>query len=125
MNAVAKKRLRHESIFARMAHIVTGEMVAKGKPAPDIFLLAAEMIRSTASAASTSASSDLLAPENVLVFEDSPLGIQAARAAGMYAIAVPDPRMDKEPFVAAGAHEIITSLEAFDFDKWITPTRID
>jgi HAD superfamily hydrolase (TIGR01509 family) len=45
--------------------------VARGKPAPDIFLHAAERMGA--------------APARVLVVEDSPLGITAAKAAGMIA----------------------------------------
>ena len=51
-------------------------MVTKGKPNPDIFLKAAELLH--------------LAPEECLVVEDSPAGIRAAHAAGMKAVLVPD-----------------------------------
>jgi HAD superfamily hydrolase (TIGR01509 family) len=53
---------------------VSGAEVARGKPAPDIFLAAAERLG--------------VAPENCLVFEDAPAGIRAAHAAGMRAIAL-------------------------------------
>lgn len=49
--------------------IVTAEDVVHGKPAPDMFLLAAERIG--------------VAPENCVVFEDSLLGIEGARRANM------------------------------------------
>ncbi len=49
--------------------IVTPKDVARGKPAPDMFLLAAEKLGVT--------------PDRCLVFEDAPPGIEAARAAGM------------------------------------------
>jgi HAD superfamily hydrolase (TIGR01509 family) len=51
------------------APIFTASMVARGKPAPDLFLLAAERMQIT--------------PANCLVIEDSLPGILAARAAGM------------------------------------------
>ena len=57
--------------------VVTAEEVARGKPAPDLFLLAAERMS--------------VAPEHCLVFEDSPLGIQAAERAGMGAVLVARP----------------------------------
>ena len=47
-------------------------MVARGKPAPDLFLYAAQCLGT--------------APECCLVVEDSPAGIDAAVAAGMTAI---------------------------------------
>jgi HAD superfamily hydrolase (TIGR01509 family) len=50
--------------------------VARVKPAPDLFLLAAERLGVPAAAC--------------LVFEDSPNGIRAARAAGMRCVAVPN-----------------------------------
>ncbi len=54
--------------------VVTAEEVAHGKPAPDLFLLAARRMG--------------VAPEQCLVFEDSPLGILAAERAGMGAVLV-------------------------------------
>ena len=53
----------------RMAGIVGGEEVARGKPAPDLFLEGAKRIG--------------IAPAEILVFEDARLGVQAAVAAGM------------------------------------------
>jgi pseudouridine-5'-monophosphatase len=55
-------------------------------------------------------------PEHCLVFEDSPSGIEAAYAAGMYAIAVPDPNMSDSSY--GKADQIIRSLEDFDLAYW-------
>lgn len=55
---------------------VTGDEVERGKPAPDLFLLAAERIAHQ--------------PAGCVVFEDSPSGIAAAVAAGMRPVAVPN-----------------------------------
>lgn len=49
--------------------VFSAQDVGRGKPAPDLFLHAAERMGT--------------APERCAVVEDSPLGIQAARAAGM------------------------------------------
>jgi len=49
--------------------IVDGSQVRNAKPAPDVYLLAAARLG--------------VAPRNCIVFEDSPAGIAAARAAGM------------------------------------------
>ena len=54
--------------------LVSGETVAKGKPAPDIFLKAAAELN--------------MNPSNCLVIEDAVAGVEAAHAAGMRCIAV-------------------------------------
>lgn len=56
---------------------MTGEEVAHGKPAPDIFLTTAEMIG--------------VSPSNCLVIEDSRNGVQAAKSAGMHCIGYHNP----------------------------------
>lgn len=52
--------------------VVGAADVARGKPHPDVFLLAAERCG--------------VAPEHCIVFEDAPLGVEAARRAGMKAV---------------------------------------
>lgn len=52
--------------------VVTADDVVHGKPAPDIFLEAARRLK--------------VEPETCLVFEDSNLGLEAARRAGMAAV---------------------------------------
>lgn len=56
---------------------MTGEEVEHGKPAPDIFLAAAERIG--------------IPPVNCLVIEDSRNGVQAARSAGMRCVGYQNP----------------------------------
>jgi len=56
--------------------LVSGHMVEKGKPAPDIYLYAASNLG--------------LQPEECLVLEDSPTGIQAAYSAGCIPVMIPD-----------------------------------
>jgi pseudouridine-5'-monophosphatase len=69
--------------------------VLGAKPAPDIFLCAARSLGAD--------------PARCLVFEDSPKGVMAARAAGMEVIAVVDPTMAHEDY--AGALSVLSSLE--------------
>ncbi|RWM82604.1 MAG: HAD family hydrolase [Mesorhizobium sp.] len=54
-------------------HLFSAAMVARGKPAPDLFLHAAANMGAI--------------PQNCLVVEDSPVGVAAARAAGMRVLA--------------------------------------
>ena len=66
--------------------VVTAEDYRHGKPAPDIFLLAAERLGA--------------APETCVVYEDSPAGLLAAHRAGMRAVDVrPYYRTEQEPAV--------------------------
>lgn len=71
-----EKNLRRAGIYKFFNAIVGGDMVANGKPAPDIFQLAAKKIN--------------LPPEDCYVFEDSFNGIRAAYAANSAAIMVID-----------------------------------
>jgi HAD superfamily hydrolase (TIGR01509 family) len=54
--------------------VVAGDEVEHGKPAPDMFLLAAARLG--------------VRPDACVVIEDSPPGVQAGRAAGMFTLAV-------------------------------------
>ena len=65
-------------ILDRFDTLVCAEDYKHGKPAPDCFLLAAERLG--------------VPPADCLVFEDTELGIQAASAAGMASVRVPQIR---------------------------------
>lgn len=67
-------RLRQAGLRSWFDHIVTGDDVVSGKPAPDIFLLAARRLG--------------VAEDSCVVVEDSLAGVQAARNAGMTVFAV-------------------------------------
>lgn len=68
--------LQTAGIRDRFSIVVTVDQVAAGKPAPDIFLEAANRLA--------------VAPAQCLVLEDSNAGVKAAHAAGMAVIMVPD-----------------------------------
>ncbi len=71
--------LRRLGLWERFAHVVCADDVAAGrtKPNPDLFLLALAKLDHSASEA--------------IVFEDSPNGVRAGRAAGIYVVMVPNP----------------------------------
>ena len=71
---IIEKVLVHLGIRELFATIVTSEEIANQKPAPDIFLEAARRIA--------------VPPECCLAYEDTDLGLQAIRAAGMQAVDV-------------------------------------
>jgi pseudouridine-5'-monophosphatase len=93
----AVKTGHHQEWFAIFDAIVCGDdaRVARGKPAPDIFLAAAESLG--------------VPPASCVVVEDSPLGVAAALAAGMKVIGFPDPRMDRRRF--DDAHFVVASYD--------------
>jgi pseudouridine-5'-monophosphatase len=98
---------KHKKWFSQFAQIVRGDdpELKEGKPAPDIFLLAANRVG--------------VDPAECLVFEDSPTGTEAALAAGMPVVVVPDPNMDHCHF--KNASQIISSLKDFDPEYWGLP----
>ncbi|CAM9216835.1 unnamed protein product, partial [Ectocarpus sp. 8 AP-2014] len=100
------KRQNHEGLFERMECVVTGDdpEVIEGKPAPDIYLAAARRMG--------------IKPQECLAFEDALSGVRSAKAAGMLVVAVPDPRLDKAPFLEAGADSLLGSLGEWDPSAW-------
>ena len=80
-------RSNEQEMINRFEHIVTAEDVAHGKPAPDIFLKAAELAG--------------VPPHRCIVFEDSPLGVQGGLAAGMAVVAIAFPGLDRSLFKGA------------------------
>ena len=104
-------KTQNHSWFSLFNAVVTGDEpeVKRGKPAPDIFLCAAERIGAL--------------PETTLVFEDAPSGLTAAKAAGMRAVVVPDANMDKGRY--AEADLIISSLREFSPEEFGLPDFVE
>jgi HAD superfamily hydrolase (TIGR01509 family) len=75
-SAWVKPWLERHGLASRFAAVCTRDDVKAVKPAPDLFLLASSRLGVPA--------------RDCLVFEDSPNGLKAARAAGMWAVAVPN-----------------------------------
>jgi pseudouridine 5'-phosphatase len=92
----AVKAAPHRAWLSIFATAVCGDdpRVHRSKPAPDIFLAAAQDLGAD--------------PASCLVIEDSPFGVEAARLAGMQVIAMPDPAMDRTLYTRA--HAVVTGF---------------
>lgn len=88
--------LREGQIADYFCATVNGFDIARGKPAPDCFLLAAERMG--------------LPANRCVVVEDAPVGVQAAVAAGMKAIALAGTH-PPEPLSEAGASAVVRRLD--------------
>jgi len=84
----AQAKLAQTGLLQRFTALVGGDEIARGKPAPDIFLLAAERLARE--------------PGDCLVLEDSEPGVRAALAAGMTPIMVPDLHQPSAELLALG-----------------------
>lgn len=91
----------HRAVFSKFHHITTGSHpdIKEGKPAPDTFLICAGLF------------DENVDPASCLVFEDAPSGVDAALAAGMQVIAIPDERVVSE--VIGKATQTLFSLAEF------------
>ena len=101
------KTVNHQEWLKIFDQVTLGDdpAIAQGKPAPDIFLLAAKRLNAK--------------PENCLVFEDSIAGMNAAIAAEMNVVAIPDPVFDKKLF--SQANQVLNSMTDFEPQAWNLP----
>ena len=80
--------------------VYSATQVARGKPAPDLFLLAARLMQTD--------------PGRCFVIEDSPLGVEAGRAAGMRVIGFAGASHASadlaQVLAAAGAHRVVRAM---------------
>lgn len=83
-------------------HVVRGDEVPHGKPAPDVFLAAALRIGIPAA--------------DCLAFEDAPMGVAAALAAGMTCVAI-STTFGQADFAAHGA---LPHQQVQDFDDYLS-----
>ena len=104
------KTSNHRDVFKLMSHVVKSDdpHLQRTKPAPDVFQLAASRFLQPPTS-----------PEQVLVLEDAPNGVAAARAAGMNAVMVPDKNLDRS--ACSKAHQVLASLDDFDPTVWGLP----
>jgi HAD superfamily hydrolase (TIGR01509 family) len=84
---------------------VSSEEVARGKPAPDVYLEAARRLG--------------VAPERCAAIEDSENGIRSAKAAGMRILAIPNPQYPPAEAALSLADDLLESISE------LTPERVE
>lgn len=89
--------LKQNEIFDYFSHFTFGPEIENGKPAPDIFLIACKKTG--------------FQKHETLILEDSQSGIQAALAADIPVICVPDMKEPHEDFLSK-TEEVLSSLHA-------------
>ena len=72
----AVSNLKLAGVLPFFDHVISASMVKRGKPAPDVYLYACEVLG--------------VQPENCYAVEDSPNGVMSAHAAGCRTIMIPD-----------------------------------
>ena len=94
---VVTQELRDGGLLDYFDAVICGDMVARSKPEPDIFLKACEVLG--------------VAPEHAVGIEDSYNGMRALAAAGIMAIMVPDLKQPTDE-IRALATEVLPDLLA-------------
>jgi HAD superfamily hydrolase (TIGR01509 family) len=103
----AEFSLELAGLASRIRCLTTGDEVADGKPAPDIFLLAAGRLG--------------VPPQSCVVLEDSRNGIRAAHAAGAIPVMIPD-LIEPGPEIERLAFKIFPSL--CEAREWLEQTLL-
>jgi HAD superfamily hydrolase (TIGR01509 family) len=80
--------------------VVSADVVAHGKPAPDVYLRALELLHAE--------------PARTAAIEDSANGIRSAHAAGIAVIAIPNKEFPPDAAALALASRVVENLDALD-----------
>jgi len=97
---VAKHILKKTKLFNLFDTVVTGDEITKGKPDPQIFLLAAKRLK--------------LKPKDCVVFEDALLGVEAAKKAKMFCLGIDH---YNDPLRLKKAILIVKDLKEINYNK--------
>jgi HAD superfamily hydrolase (TIGR01509 family) len=108
--AVIDAALEATGLRSVFAVVVSSDSVEHGKPAPDVYLAAAEALG--------------VAPERCLVVEDSFNGVRAARAAGMTVVLVPNRSIPPAPGTAELADVVLERLADLEPASVPASTRV-
>ena len=92
--ALVRLALDKVGLLDAFAVIVSGADIGRAKPCPDVYLAACHALK--------------VEPRDAVAFEDSPVGVRAAKAAGMTCVGVPE--RDGLDLTAAGADVVVGSL---------------
>jgi HAD superfamily hydrolase (TIGR01509 family) len=112
--ATSSQRVYVDKVFApygfltTFRHVLTCDDVPNGKPSPDIYELAATRFGTT--------------PDRLLVIEDSPNGVQAAKSAGCFCVAIPQAHVGKERVAAADV--IVDSLVDPELMRLVSDVKV-
>ena len=100
--AVIEAALRAAGLRDAFAEVVSSEEVARGKPAPDVYLEAAGRLG--------------VDPVACVAVEDSTSGVRSAAAAGMRVVVIPNPDYPPDPNVMGSAHVLLSAISGLTPD---------
>ena len=100
--------VRECGLDGQFAAIASVEDITKGKPDPQVFLVAARKCG--------------IDPARSMVFEDAPVGIQAAKSAGMYAVGLTTSH-PAQAMWDAGADEVVEDLRGYNVAALVQRVR--
>jgi HAD superfamily hydrolase (TIGR01509 family) len=93
-SSLVRPALERAGLLAAFEAVASGADLGRGKPHPDVYLAACAAVG--------------VAPARAVAFEDSPLGVRSARAAGLAVVGVPE--RDDVDLAAEGAFLVLRSL---------------
>jgi beta-phosphoglucomutase len=94
--------LKKINLYQLMGVVIDGNMITKGKPDPQAFLMASDKLQ--------------IEPASCVVFEDAVLGVEAAKNAGMYCIGID---RYEHPERLQKADKVITDVGQISFEELI------
>jgi HAD superfamily hydrolase (TIGR01509 family) len=102
-----ERHLGRLGLLERFERLVCGHEGLPSKPAPDLYIEATRLMD--------------VPKEEIVVFEDSPNGVKAAKGAGLYVVAVPNALTQKLDL--SFADQQVSSLNQIDLSRWPWQTQ--